>query len=266
MKKLILIFLNFLAIYLMCSGNVQNIIVGFTIIILCYLFLLFNFISWNPKNYQIAPRPVIENGRIGRASSKKQFKFEKITTYKVDEELLTKDKWEELKVKLNSFSIEFLKKNFPDVEWITTIAVSSYDQNSAGSFINIISSQNILFDGKLANQILLNEAFIYAVLKYNDFGIIQPILEHELVHYALWYQGKKFNDGDSDFEEKIAELNIRSNNAEVVNIYSLGIIRNKTENGIEDVLTLIIPPSKTDKENEEALELYKKKYDLKETA
>ena len=60
-----------------------------------------------------------------------------------------------------------------------------------------------------------------------------------------WYQNKKFNDGDSDFEKKIAELNIRSNNAGVVKIYSLGIDRKKTENGIEDTLNLVIPPSKS---------------------
>lgn len=104
------------------------------------------------------------------------------------------------------------------------------------------------------------------MVKFNDFGIIQSILEHELVHYALWYQNKKFNDGDSDFEKKIAELNIRSNNAGVVNIYSLGIDRNKTENGFEDTLNLVIPPRKTTQENKEALELYKKKYHLGETA
>lgn len=104
------------------------------------------------------------------------------------------------------------------------------------------------------------------MVKFNDFGIVQPIFEHELVHYALWYQNKKFNDGDSDFEKKIAELNIRSNNAGVVKIYSLGIDRNKTENGFEDTLNLIIPPSKSDEENKQTLVLYKKKYDLKETA
>lgn len=76
----------------------------------------------------------------------------------------------------------------------------------------------------------------------------------------------EFNDGDSDFEKKIAELNIRSNNAGVVKIYSLGIDRKKTENGIEDTLNLVIPPSKSIKENEEALELYKKKYHSEEAA
>ena len=67
-------------------------------------------------------------------------------------------------------------------------------------------------------------------------------------------------------KRKIAELNIRSNNAGVVKIYSLGIDRKKTENGIEDTLNLVIPPIKTDKENKEALALYKKKYHSEEAA
>lgn len=263
MKKLILIFLNVLAIYLMSRGTVQDITVGFAIILLCYLYLVISFIlDGNSKNYQlVSPSPISEP-----SLAQAKFKVEKITSYKVDEELLTKEKWEEIKTKLNSFAIEFLKKNFPGVEWNSKILLAEYNNYSAGSFLNMTPNQKILFDERNTTQILLSEPFLYAMVKFNDFGIVQPIFEHELVHYALWYQNKKFNDGDSDFEKKIAELNIRSNNAGVVNIYSLGIDRNKTENGFEDTLNLVIPPSKSIKENKEALELYKKKYHSEETA
>ena len=263
MKKLILIFLNVLAIYLMSSGNVQDITVGFAIILLCYLYLVISFIlDSKSKYYQlVSPSPISEP-----SLAQAKFKVEKITSYKVDEELLTKEKWEEIKTKLNSFAIEFLKKNFPGVEWNSKILLAEYNNYSAGSFLNMTPNQKILFEERNATQILISEPFLYAMVKFNDFGIVQPIFEHELVHYALWYQNKKFNDGDSDFEKKISELNIRSNNAGVVNIYSLGIDRNKTENGIEDTLNLVIPPSKSIKENEEALALYKKKYLLEETA
>ena len=263
MKKLILIFLNVLAIYLMSRGTVQDITVGFAIILLCYLYLVISFIlDGNSKNYQlVSPSPISEP-----SLAQAKFKVEKITSYKVDEELLTKEKWEEIKTKLNSFAIEFLKKNFPGVEWNSKILLAEYNNYSAGSFLNMTPNQKILFDERNTTQILLSEPFLYAMVKFNDFGIIQPILEHELVHYALWYQNKKFNDGDSDFEKKIAELNIRSNNAGVVKIYSLGINRKETENGIEDTLNLVIPPSKSIKENKEALELYKKKYHSEEAA
>lgn len=263
MKKLILILLNILAFYLMSSGNVQDIIVGFVIILLCYLYLVISFIlDGNSKNYQLASPSPISEPSLAQA----KFKVEKITSYKVDEELLTKEKWEEIKIKLNSFAIEFLKKNFPGVEWNSKILLAEYNNYSAGSFLNMTPNQKILFEERNATQILISETFLYAMVKFNDFGIVQPIFEHELVHYALWYQNKKFNDGDSDFEKKIAELNIRSNNAGVVKIYSLGIDRNKTENGIEDTLNLIIPPSKSDEENKQALALYKKKYHSEETA
>lgn len=263
MKKLIIIFLNVHALYLISSNNTQNVIVGVAIFLSSYLYLFLNFILSNDsRNYKSARPVLISEPSLPKA----RFKVEKITSYKVDEELLTKEKWEEIKIKLNNFAIDFLSKNFPDVKWDSKFLLSKYDDYAAGSFININPTQNILFDDKNVTQILISEPFLYAMLKFNDFGIVQPIVEHELVHYALWYQDKGYHDGNSDFENKIAELNIRSNNAEVVNIYSLGIERKETKNGIEDTLNLVIPPSKSDKENKEALALYKKKYDLKETA
>jgi hypothetical protein len=263
MKKIIVIILNVFALYLMSTNDKDSIIVGMIIFLTSYLYLFLYFIlSNNSRNYTLA-QPIL-NSEASLPQPK--FKVEKITSYKVDEELLTKEKWKEIKIKLNSFAIEFLKKNFPGVEWNSKILLAEYNNYSAGSFLNMTPNQKILFEERNATQILISEPFLYAMVKFNDFGIVQPIFEHELVHYALWYQNKNFNDGDSDFEKKIAELNIRSNNAGVVKIYSLGIDRNKIENGIEDTLNLIIPPSKSDEENKQALELYKKKYDSKETA
>ena len=263
MKKFIIIFLNITALYLISSNDTQNIILGVAIFLSSYLYLFLNFILSNDsRNYKLARPMLIDEASLPKAS----FKTKNITTYKVDEELLTKEKWEEIKIKLNSFAIEFLNTNFPGVEWNSKILLAEYNNYSAGSFLNMTPNQKILFDERNTTQILLSEPFLYAMVKFNDFGIIQPILEHELVHYALWYQNKKFNDGDSDFEKKIAELNIRSNNAGVVKIYSLGIDRKETENGIEDTLNLVIPPSKSIKENKEALELYKKKYHSEEAA
>lgn len=221
----------------MSTNDKDSIIVGMIIFLTSYLYLFLYFIlSNNSRNYTLAQPILISEASLPQA----QFKVKKITSYKVDEELLTKEKWEEIKAKLNSFAIEFLKKNFPGVEWNSKILLAEYNNYSAGSFLNMTPNQKILFEERNATQILISEPFLYAMIK--------------------------FNDGDSDFEKKIAELNIRSNNAGVVNIYSLGIDRKKTENGIEDTLNLVIPPIKTDKENEEALELYKKKYHSEEAA
>ena len=166
MKKLILILLNILAFYLMSSGNVQDITLGFTIIFLCYLYLVISFIlDGNSKNYQlVSPSPISEP-----SLSQAKFKVEKITSYKVDEELLTKEKWEEIKIKLNSFAIEFLKKNFPGVEWNSKILLAEYNNYSAGSFLNMTPNQKILFEERNATQILISEPFLYAMVKFNDF-------------------------------------------------------------------------------------------------
>ena len=102
MKKLIIIFLNVLALYLISSNNTQNVIVGVAIFLSSYLYLFLNFILSNDsKNYQlVSPSPISEP-----SLAQARFKVEKITSYKVDEELLTKEKWEEIKIKLNSFAI-----------------------------------------------------------------------------------------------------------------------------------------------------------------
>lgn len=104
MKKLIIIFLNITALYLISSNNTQNIIVGVAIFLSSYLYLLLNFILSNDsRNYKLARPMLIDESSLPQA----RFKVEKITSYKVDENLLTKEKWEEIKIKLNSFAIEF---------------------------------------------------------------------------------------------------------------------------------------------------------------
>lgn len=136
MKKFILILLNFLAMYLMSNGNAQDITVGFVIILFCYLYLITNFIlNSNSKNYQLANPALIAEPSLPQP----KFKVEKITSYKVDEELLTKEKWEEIKIKLNSFAIEFLNKNFPGVEWNSKILLAEYNRSRKYLLIFVVS-------------------------------------------------------------------------------------------------------------------------------
>lgn len=253
MRKIIMIAINIIALILMSSSDVKQIVLGLSIIIFCYLFLLLNYTLSN-RNY--------ENYRIKRIgapilSARKQFKVKKIATYKVNEGVLTEGKWEDLKLVLNSFALEFLHRNFPDVEWDSQFYLMKYDERVAGAFVSIGLYKNLMFTEKPISPILVNESFLYAVIKFNDFGIIKPVVEHELVHYALWKQGKKFGDHQEDFENKLLELNVPSNNPENSNTYGFGIERIETENGIEDTLSLVIPPSKSsEKDYKHVLEKY----------
>ena len=253
MRKIIMITINIIALILMSSSDVKQRIVGVSIIIFCYLFLLLDYTLPNRsyKNYKTASitEPILK--------ARKQFKAEKITTYKVVEGVLTEEKWRDLRLVLNSFALEFLHTNFPDVEWDSQFYLMKYDVTIAGVFMGIGLYKNLLFTEKPIAPILLNESFVYAVIKFNDFGIIKPVVEHELVHYALWKQGKKFGDYQEDFENKLLELNIRSNNPENSNVYSFGVESVESENGIEDTLSLIIPPSKSsEKDYKHVLEKY----------
>ena len=253
MRKIIMIAINIIALFLMSSSDVKQMVVGVSIIFFCYLFLLLDYTLPNRsyKNYKTASvtEPILK--------AVKQFKVEKIATYKVNEGVLTEEKWRELRLVLNSFALEFLHTNFPDVEWDSQFYLMKYDGRVAGAFMNIGLYKNLMFTEKPISPILVNESFLYAVIKFNDFGIIKPVVEHELVHYALWKQGKKFGDHQEDFENKLLELNVPSNNPENSNAYGFGIERIETENGIEDTLSLVIPPSKSfEKDYKHVLEKY----------
>lgn len=258
MRKLILIAINVIALFLMSSNNIRQALTGLVIVFGCYVFLLFVYIRTPKENYQLTKgllRPV----------PRSNYKFERIITYEVEEAVLTEETWEKLKEVLNSFALEFLYVNFPNVKWDSQFYLMRYSEYSAGQFINMGFYENMLMEEKPTSPIILNEAFVYAVIRFDDFGIIRPIVEHELVHYALWKKGKKFHDHEEDFENKLEELNIPSNNADKSQAYSFTIDRFVTENGFKDILYLAIPSSKqSDKEEyEKLIKKYKEKYLLK---
>ena len=248
-----MIAINIIALILMSSSDVKQRIVGASIIIFCYLFLLLDYTLSNRRYKDYKTERVV----APILKARKQFKVEKIATYKVNEGVLTEEKWRELRLVLNSFALEFLHTNFPDVEWDSQFYLMKYDERVAGVFMSIGLYKNLMFTEKPMSPILVNESFLYAVLKFNDFGIIKPVVEHELVHYALWKQGKKFGDYQEDFENKLLELNVPSNNPENSNAYGFGVARVETENGIEDTLSLVIPPSKSaEKDYKQVLKTY----------
>ena len=100
-----MIAINIIALVLMSSSDVKQRVVGVSIIIFCYLFLLLDYTLPNRsyKNYKTARvvAPILK--------ARKQFKVEKIATYKVNEGVLTEEKWRELRLVLNSFVAYFGK-------------------------------------------------------------------------------------------------------------------------------------------------------------
>lgn len=258
MRKLVFLTINVIALFLMSSNNVKQVLIGLAMICACYVFLLIGYIHKPRENYQlrkVSLRPILKKG----------YKHERIVSYEVEEDVLTEKTWEELKSVLNSFALEFLHVNFPNVEWDSQFYLMRYSDYMAGMFLSIGAYENLLMSEKPIAPIILNEAFVYAVIKFNDFGIIKPIVEHELVHYALWKEGKKFHDHEEDFENKLEELNIPSNDADKSQAYSFAIDRTVTRKGFKDNFCLAIPQSKFSNkgEYEGIISMYREKCLLK---
>jgi len=258
MRKLIFSTINVIALFLMSSNNIKQALTGLVMICSCYVFLLISYMHTPKENYQLRKVPL-------RPILRKGYKFERIVSYEVEEDVLTEKTWEVLKSVLNSFALEFLHVNFPDVKWDSQFYLMRHSEYLAGQFINIGFYENLLMPEKPIAPIILNEAFVYAVIKFNDFEIIKAIVEHELVHYALWKEGKKFHDHEEDFENKLEELNILSNDAEKTQAYGFRINRVSLEDGFEDILCLAIPPSKFSNkgEYEGIIKVYREKCLLK---
>ena len=259
--KLFLIATNIHALFLVFSGKPKQISIGMVILAVFYLFFFFNYI-FDSDSYVYAREVSIRDDALGIATYKGfQYIVKDITSYKVEENYLTKENWDKLREELNLYAVEFLKRNFPYITWAGQFYLKRYDEYVGGSFCPAERHENLLFD-KPIPPITLNETYVYAVIKFSDFEIIRTIIEHELVHYALWKQEQGYLDGEKDFESKLKELNIRSNYSKQTNLYSFNIKRESTENGVFDTLQLLIPPNElAEGENyKPVLENYRQKY------
>lgn len=259
--KLFLVATNIHALFLVFGGKPKQIIIGLVILAVFYLFFFFNYI-FDTGSVVYARNLSIGGEALGVAVHKLlQYTVKDITSYRVEKNYLTKEKWEKLREELNLYAIEFFKRNFPYIEWDSQFYLKRNDGYVGGSFCPAERHENLFYDRPIP-PITLNEAFVYAVVKFGDFEIIRTIVEHELVHYALWKQEQGYLDGEKDFESKLKELNIRSNNPKQTQLYSFSIKRDNTENGAFDTLQLLIPPNElAEEENYKlVLENYRQKY------
>ena len=102
----------------------------------------------------------------------------------------------------------FLRQNF-NMNLRIPIKIDGRLTRAGGSF-HFFSGKN-----KRADMIKMSERFIACAFHDKEDGVeaILDVLRHELVHYALFEQGKNFSDGDEDFENALKELEIGSSGA-----------------------------------------------------
>lgn len=145
---------------------------------------------------------------------------------------------------LKKYAKEFLEKNY-STNLTVPIKISGRLTSTGGYF----QYRRLHGNEKQPIKIDISERFIASAIHDGKEGLeaILDVLHHELVHYALCKQGKKFHDGDEDFESELARLDIGASGAtnkklvkskkvntwyEVIDIYErkvFNITRNKEE-------------------------------------
>lgn len=117
---------------------------------------------------------------------------------------LTKKEKEKFTKEMEIYAQNFLKENF-NMSIEIPIVIDGRLTRTGGSYHHTI---------KKPIMIKVSERFMYGALLDNE-GVeaILDVLKHELVHYALHMQGKDYNDGQKEFEETLAKLNIGSSGA-----------------------------------------------------
>ena len=110
---------------------------------------------------------------------------------------------------LEAYANEFLEKNY-STNLTVPIKISGRLTSSGGYFKGVIRGGS-----RKPMEIQLSERFIASALHDGSEGLeaVLDTLKHELVHYVLFKQGRKFHDGDCEFESELARLDIGASGA-----------------------------------------------------
>lgn len=122
---------------------------------------------------------------------------------------LTPIKRQTFEAELRVYARNFLKKNF-NMKLGIPIKIDGRLTKAGGSFHYYRRK-----DHNEAKVIKISQRYIACALHDEVDGIpaILDVLKHELVHYALLELGMNHADGQDDFENKLAELDIGSSGA-----------------------------------------------------
>ena len=109
----------------------------------------------------------------------------------------------ELSKKLTIYANNFLQTNF-NIELYAKICFNNSLKQVKGRTIldpNKEEYNEIELSGELLNLSLLDT---------KKYDYLYDVLNHELIHYALYILNKNFNDGEDDFENTLHKLDVGS--------------------------------------------------------
>src|SRR5574344_1329083 len=98
---------------------------------------------------------------------------------------------------LTNFANNFLSENFDGMQLEVPIKINSRLTRALGRFKHYKAPKKPVVIELSKNMI-----------EYYELEEILDVLKHELVHYALYMQGKRYKDGQYCFESKLKELGI----------------------------------------------------------
>ena len=98
---------------------------------------------------------------------------------------------------LTNFANKFLSENFDGMQLDIPIKINGRLSRVLGRFRHYSAPKKPVVIELSKNMI-----------QYYELEEILDVLKHELVHYALYMQGKPHRDGDAYFENKLKELGI----------------------------------------------------------
>lgn len=98
---------------------------------------------------------------------------------------------------LTNFANKFLSENFDGMQLEVPIKINGRLTRALGRFKHYKAPKK-----PIAIELAKD------TIEYYELNEILDVLKHELVHYALYMQGKPYKDGDYYFENKLKELGI----------------------------------------------------------
>lgn len=101
--------------------------------------------------------------------------------------------------KLTKYANDFLKENY-DMHLIVPLKINGRLKTTIGRFRYYGGTE------RKPISVELNKFFV----ENNDMDIVKNVLKHELVHYALYMQGKPDSDGHPVFENELKKLGVVS--------------------------------------------------------
>lgn len=111
---------------------------------------------------------------------------------------MDKQREQEIEQELERYSRAYLKKEY-NLSFHSKVKINGRLTRSAGRYLN---------NCKRPNEVAVDIS--RRIINTGNKKLIQGVLEHELIHYAMHYLGRPYKDSDNEFQEELKRKNVPS--------------------------------------------------------